>query len=376
MKMKTLYSKLILLFILIVAIGCKEDDTMSNTNVSKVEKLYAPSDNTFYNLGANSSALFEWQAAHAEDNGVVVYEVAFDKANGDFSNPIKVIPADGNGYRTTLNITFADLNKIAEMAGIQPEETGKLRWTVFSSKGINVQKSDVYRTIEVQRPGGFPTPDELYITGTASETGTDIASAIPFKKVSSSVFEIYTKLSAGTYQFASRKTGTPLVYYLDTKLKKDGSTTYTGDSKVYRIRVDFSTGGYTMDEITAIQLWFAPDSKFLFSYNYAGKGTWNALNKKIVFKAESWGRDERYKFKMSIKSKDGNTSDEWWGSSKQDNPRPDNNTAPSFWYLVPAPSNQWDNCFKFKAEDDNANVNGLIDFSATATAYTHSFTVI
>lgn len=375
--MKTLYLKLILISLLIFAIGCQDDDTMSNTNVSKVEKLYSPSDNTFYNLGANSSALFEWQSAHAEDNGVVVYEVAFDKDNGDFSNPIKVVPADGNGYRTTLNITFAELNKIAEMAGIQPEETGKLRWTVFSSKGINVQKPSVWRTIEVQRPGGFPTPDELFITGTASEGGTELSTAVPFKKISNSVFEIYTKLSAGAYQFASRNTGTPILYYLDgEKLKKDGTTTYSGDAKVYRIRVDFSTGAYTMDEITKIQLWFAPDSKFLFEYAYAGKGTWNALNKSIVFKQESWGRDERYKFKFSTLSKDGNASDEWWGSSKQDNPRPDNTTAPSFWYMVPAPSNQWDNCFKFKSEVDNAHVNALIDFSATAPAYTHSFTVL
>jgi len=350
---------------------------MSNTNVSAVEQLYAPSDNTFYNLAANSSALFEWQAAHAEDNGVVLYEVAFDKEGGDFSSPVKVVPADGNGYKTTLNVSFAELNKIAEMAGIQPEETGKLIWTVFSSKGLNVKKSSVKRTIEVLRPGGFPTPDELYITGSASEGGTDLASAVAFKKTGATVFEIYTQLKAGEYQFASRKTGTPDLYYLEgDKLKNNGTTTYNGATKAYRIRVDFSNGTYTMDEISKIELWFAPDAQLLFEYNYASKGTWNALNKHIEFKQESWGRDERYKFKFTVISMNGTTSEEWWGSTKEDNNRPDSSTPASFWYLVPVTSDRWNNCFKFNGAVDNANVNSLIDFSATATAYTHSFTVI
>lgn len=375
--MKTLYSKLFLLCILIFAIGCKDDDTMSHTTVSAVEQLYSPSDNTFYNLSANSSALFEWQPAHAEDNGVVFYEVVFDKVDGDFSHPVKVIPSDGNGSRTTLNLLFADLNKIAEMAGIQPEETGKLKWTVFSSKGINVMKSSAVRYIEVRRAGGFPTPDELYITGAGSEGGTDLSMAVPFKKVGNSVFEIYTQLKPGTYQFASRSTGTPDFFYLDgDKLKKDGSTTYSGDAKVFRIRVDFSNGTYNMSEISNVQLWFAPNAEFLFSYNYAGKGTWNALNKHITFKQESWGRDERYKFKFTLKTKDGNSFDEWYGSVKEDNNRPDDNTPLSFWYMTPVDNDQWHNCFKFKGSVDNKDVNALIDFSATAPAYTHSFTVL
>jgi hypothetical protein len=51
------------------------------------------------------------------------------------------MPSDGNGLYNKLTISFKDLNKIADLAGIQPQETGKLKWTVMSSKGINVQKS-------------------------------------------------------------------------------------------------------------------------------------------------------------------------------------------------------------------------------------------
>lgn len=374
--MKKIYSKFLLFALGILAVGCNNDDEMSHTKVSAVEALYFPADNTFLNLGAQSSALFEWEAAKAQDNGVVLYDVVFDVEGGDFSDPVFVVPSDGNGYKNQLNITFAELNRIAGLAGIQPETTGKLIWTVFSSKGINVMKSAVYRTIEVERPAGFPVPDELFITGTASEGGATLADAVPFKKISAAKFEIYTRLQPGDYQLVTRNQGTPLQYYIDgNSLKADGTTTYSGDTKVYRIVVDFSSGQVTMTEIVSVEIWFPPTGSYLFAYDYAGKGKWEALNKFIEFNQQSWGRDERYKFRFTVKNGD-TTSEEWFGSVNADNNRPDANTGAAYWYMVPVTNDYWNNCFKFAAINDMATVNGLIDFSATAPAYTHSFTNI
>src|SRR5690606_5958077 len=131
--MKTTYIKLLALLGFVLFAGCSDDDTITNTKVSSVEALYSPENNKFYNLGAQSSALFEWEAAKAEDNGVVLYDVAFDKEDGDFSNPIYVMPSDGKGFQSTLNLPFTELNKIAAMAGIQSEGIGKLKWTVNAS---------------------------------------------------------------------------------------------------------------------------------------------------------------------------------------------------------------------------------------------------
>lgn len=375
--MKNIYSKLVLLVCAIFLVGCENDDTMSHTNVSAVNALYSPANNKFFDLGAQSSAVFEWEGAKAEDNGVVLYDVVFDKDGGDFSKPIYTIPSDGNGFQKTLNLSFTELNKIAALAGIQSESIGKLKWTVYSSKGINIQKSTVSNTIEVQRPGGFPTPDQLFITGTASENGETVAEAQAFKKVGATTFEIYTKLKAGTYKFISRKNGTPEVFYIsEDKLKQDGATTYAGDSKVYKIKVDFSDGSTKTTEIKKIELWFPPESKYLFEYTYAGGGIWKAANKTIVFKQESWGRDERYKFKFTVVN--GTTSsEEWYGSVNGDNSRPDGaSVAASYWYMVPVTSDFWNNCFKFASAVDNKNVNAEVNFSAAATAYTHSFTVL
>jgi hypothetical protein len=375
--MKNIYSKLLIVICAIFLVSCDNDETMSHTNVSAVTALYSPANNKFFDLAAQSSAIFEWEAAKAEDNGAILYDVVFDKVDGDFSKPIYVIPSDGKGFQNKLNISFTELNKIAGMAGIAAESIGKLKWTVNSTKGLNVQKSTVSGVIEVQRPGGFPTPDQLFVTGTASEKGEVVADALPFKKTGATTFEIYTKLQAGSYKFISRKNGTPEVFYIsEGKLKQDGATTYAGDSKVYKIKVDFSDGSTTMTEIKKIELWFPPLGAYLFEYTYSGGGIWKAANKHIDFKVESWGKDERYKFKFTVVN-GATTSEEWYGSINGDNSRPDGaNVSASYWYMVPVTSDFWNNSFKFATAIDNSNVNAEVNFSATIPAYTHSFTKI
>jgi len=375
--MKNIYSKLLIVICAIFLVSCDNDETMSHTNVSAVNALYSPVENKFFDLGAQSSAIFEWEAAKAEDNGAILYDVVFDRESGDFSKPLYIIPSDGKGFQNKLNLSFTELNKIAEMAGIESQGIGKLKWTVYSSKGLNIQKSTVSRVIEVQRPSGFPAPDQLFITGTASENGETVSNAQAFKKTGATTFEIYTKLQAGSYKFITRKNGTPEVFYIgEGDLKQDGATTYTGDSKVYKIKIDFSDGSTTMTEIAKIELWFPPLGVYLFEYTYSGGGIWKADNKKIVFKQESWGRDERYKFKFTVVN-GATTSEEWYGSINVDNGnRPTETTPASFWYMVPVTSDFWNNSFKFTSAVDNKNVNAVIDFSATAPAYTHSFTVL
>lgn len=375
--MKKIYCQVLLLGLALIAlVSCKKDNKLSHTNVSPVAALYAPANNFFMNLNAQSSAVFEWEAAKAEDNGVVLYDVVFDKENGDFSNPVYTVPSDGKGLQRTLTLTFAELSRIAGMAGIQAEEVGKLKWTVVSSKGMNVRRSEVSRMIEVERPAGFPAPDQLFITGSATEGGADLSKALMMKKTSPNSFEIYTSLKDGEYSFAERNTGTPATYYIDNgKLKAEGKTTVSGGTKVYRIRLDFSTANTEMTEIETIGLWFAPDNKFLFELGYTANGTWETKDASIVFKQESWGRDERYKFRMKTKKADGSSADEWYGSVNRDNQRPTSTTAASYWHMTPVTNDRWDNCFKFNGDVDNKLNDVKVIFNGSVPQYTHSVTV-
>lgn len=373
--MKNFYSLMVFsLVVLLGMTGCEKEE-MNHTRVTPVNNLYAPQNNAFFNLSPRSSVTFEWEAAKAEDNGVVLYEVVFDKEDGDFSNPVYVIPSDGKGLQRSLSMTYAELSRIAGMAGIQPEASGKLKWTVWSSKGVNVQSSPVSHIIEVERPAGFPAPAEAFISGTATEGGDVLADAIPMKQVSGGIFEVYTSLKAGEYFISERNNGEPVTYSVSgDKLVSGGTTEVSGDEKVYRIRVDFTAATTGITEIQSVGLWFAPDDKFLFELPYVGNGVWEIKDAQITFKQEDWGRDERYKFRFKTTSADGSEADEWFGSSNRDNNRPTSTSPASYWFMTPVSSDRWDNSFKFADAVDNNTNDVQVIFNTTVPAYTHKVT--
>lgn len=354
--------------------GCKKDKELSHTNVTAVQALYFPENDKFVKLDGNGTVTFEWQQAKAEDNGYVSYEVAFAKQDGDFAKPIYSVASGRNGFDNTLVMTFSDLNRVATLAGIKPAEKGKLKWTVIASKGINPKIPTVSNVIEVERPDSFVTPNDLFITGAATEGGADLANARHFKNLGNGKFEIFTKLKDGEYQFASDNKGTPSLFSINAsgKLAENGSTAFAGE-KVMRLVLDFGTREVQMTEITALGLWFSPDGKILFDLPYVGNGTWLANDKPIVFKTESWGKDERYKFRFTVKNAAGQSSTEYYGSKNKDNNRPDASSPASYYEVVPVDNSQYDYSFKFTSGADNHNADVKVDFSGAT--YTHSVTV-
>ena len=372
--MKTSLVKLTLIVSLFLAFtGCQKDE-LSNTNVTAVKTLYEPTNGKSVVLQSSASAslYFEWEPAKAEDSGMVLYEIAFDKEGGDFTKPIYRIASDNNGGYNHATLSHKQLNKIAAMAGIQSAATGKLSWTIFSSKGINDVKAAETRTIELTRLAGFAeVPVDVFVTGDASEGGADLTKASIMKSTANGEFEVYTKLTAGkTYYFTDAKVGTPRKFYTDKGLVKEGTTGSTiAKTGVYRIKIDFNIGSSVYTEITDMQLFFCPTNAFLFSLDYQAKGAWKASSKPITFKQEGWGRDERYKFKMTTVNSAGETVEEWLGTPNTDS-RPTASSPASYYYLYPVDNSQWNGKFKFAGEIDNS----LADVSVLLQAdgpYTH-----
>ena len=122
---KFFYCTTVAVIIATIFAGCKKDKTLQNTNVTEVKNLFLPENNKFVKLDPPAGTIaFEWEQAKSADNGFVLYEVAFDKENGDFSKPIYTIPSDQNGLQNKLTIAYKDLNKIAQLAGIEALATG------------------------------------------------------------------------------------------------------------------------------------------------------------------------------------------------------------------------------------------------------------
>ncbi len=373
--MKTLLINLAIVSSLIIAIsGCDEDDKLNNTKVTAVKALYEPAADKLVVLQSSASATvyFEWEPAKAEDGGMVLYELAFDVEGGDFSSPVYKMASDNNGGYNHATVSHKQLNKIGAMGGIGSAETGKLIWTVFSSKGINDLKGEEIRTLTITRLAGFAEiPVDVYVSGAGSEGGSNLAEASVMKAIAPGEFEIYTKLTADQpFFFTDGTSGTPRQFYVDNKVLKEGDSNSTVETTgVYRINIDFNTGSTVFTEILDLQLYFSPLGENIFSLPYVGNGIFKASSQPITFKQEGWGRDERYKFTMAVKDSEGNESVEWWGTLNSTDGRPTGNDE--YYYMTITPESRWDDKWKFDGIMDLALVDVIVYLQAEGP-YTHN----
>jgi len=345
--MKAIIIKLTILTSFIFAFfACNNDGEVRELNVSAVKTLYEPDNGKAIVLQSSASAtvLFSWEAALAEDGGMVLYEIAFDKTGGDFSNPVFITASDNNGGKTSATITHKQLNQIAALMGIESAATGSFQWTVFSSKGINQVKAQETRTITVTRLEGFANiPDNVYITGDATEAGADIANASILKKTDDGMFEIYTQLTAGkSFKFINSTAGTPTEYSLSGDKLVEGGTSAVDETGVYKYALDFNIGSFTVKKVNTVY-WFLNWSQREIELPYAGNGTWAITNYTVTGLPDgSDNTDDRYKFRM-----ESSTGETEWRAISNDS-KPTGNA--SYYYMVEKTNvDQWTNGEIWKA---------------------------
>jgi starch-binding outer membrane protein SusE/F len=375
-KMKKLLNAAgIMLALLLMIASCKKDERALNENLTAVSNLVAPLDQAAIQLEPTTSAsvLFIWDKTVAEDGNLVLYEIAFDKESGDFSHPVYKSVSDGGGVEGQITLTHKVLTKIAALGGIQSSSTGKLKWTVIASKATNQKISTISRVIELVRPAGFAeVPAALYLTGSATEGGADLANAIPLKKLESGVFEIYTSLKAGTYLLTDKASEGGKQFYTEGAVIKEGSSTVTVTDtlKVYRLRYDFNVASVLdATEIKSLGLFMSAYNSEIAQLAYVGSGIFQSPVTPIEFYQFSWGRDERYKFAVHTPAEV-----QYVGSVNGNNGSPVGQPA-SYFYLTPVTDNQWDNTFKFNPSADMHNVKVTVSFGV-AGQYTHEVTTL
>lgn len=374
--MKAISIKCAVLFSFILAFtACSSDGEVRDLGVNAVKTLYEPDNGKAVVLQASASAslYFEWEPSLAEDGGAVLYEVAFDKADGDFSNPVSIVTADNNGGDNHATITHKQLNQIAALAGVESAEEGTLKWTVYASKGINPVKAEEERTLTVTRLAGFAeVPSQLYIIGEATEVGADLDKAMIMRKVTDGEFEVFIKLTEGqSFKFVSANTGTPTEYSLSgEKLVEGGSTTVT-KTGIYKYYVDFNAGSFTSKEVTKVK-WFLNWSQREIELEYQGMGVWALNNYTMSGLDGSDNTDDRYKFRME--SSEGET--EWRAAINNDN-KPTGNDE--YFYMTEKTNvDQWTNneVWKTPATDGWNDKTYDVTFSLnTQSAYTHSLVI-
>lgn len=361
---------LFLLAILALA-GCKKDNKFREVNVTEVATYYAPDDNRNVLLQNSSTAslYFEWEKSIAEDNGLVYYDVLFDKVGGDFSKPIYAVPADNNGISTSASITHKVLNRIGALAGYKPAEEGVLQWTVVASRGLRKTQSKLSRKINVTFLSGVEAPVALYLTGEGTEGGADLSKALSVKAMpGGSEFVIYARLTAGkSYTFVDSKTKVSRTFSVDAggaTFKENATGATVQKDGIYRISLDFSASTVTIAEITKLDFFMCTPQK-RETLTYQGAGVWKSNSFVPDFTNGGFG-DDRYFFWMTIAGVEQKV-----GSANKDNQPPSTKTGPYFnLNFYPADKNQWDYSFKFP----NRNIKSAtvtVSFSGEAENYTH-----
>ena len=180
---------------LLAMVSCQEDYEL-NTDFAVPTELSSPASIQL-NVSSPTPVVLSWSGGGAADGGIVLYEVLFDKADGDFSKPLATVKSD-LGAATSLSITHAAINTIARNAGIYPLETGDIKWTVNASKGGVVKRTDKVATITVTRGEGIDNiPAELYLYGSATENSGQ--GGIPFRCVEEGSFPDLYKIVCWKY---------------------------------------------------------------------------------------------------------------------------------------------------------------------------------
>jgi hypothetical protein len=352
--------------------SCKKDTRELNQNLRPVSKLNLPEDQVALTLqpATTSSVEFKWAAATAEGGNHLLYELAFDREDGDFSKPIYKTVSQGGGVETSVTLSHKELNKIANMGGIAASSTGRLKWTILASIGTSVVPGSVSRSIQISRPAGFAElPSEMYITGSATEGGEDVEKAVKLKKNEDGVFEIYTSLKNGGYILTDQPAAGGKKYYVDNGLIKEGDVPFkVNEDKNYRLTYDFNVATANMVEIQSVGLWMSAYNAEIGQLTYQGNSTWSGASIPIEFFQFSWGKDERYKFVMHTSA-----GLQFMGSPRTDNGTPAGQEA-SYFFLVPVSNDQWANTYKFDPAADRKNVKVDLLFKTDAP-YTHVITV-
>lgn len=373
MKKLFILSLMVLLYALALN-SCKKDVKALDLSVQPVTAITAPSNDTSITIAPTTgiSVVFKWAPSATQD--LVLYELVFDKADGDFSKPVYKVLSDGLGVQTQATVSQKTLNSIANAAGVAALATGTIKWAVIVSKVTTNKVSTVSHTLQVTRPAGFANvPNSIYLTGSATEQGTDVAKALPFKKISDGVFELYTSLQPGTYSLIDNTTGTPTTYSVSgSNILLNGETTVAGSKTVYRISLDFGNAAATLTQIVSVNMFLAINNQIWFTLPYVGNSQWELDGANVVIPQEPWGDESRYKYEFMVKDAAGNQSTEWYGSANGDNPDPTTSTPLSYFYMYPVTSSTFDNCFKMVPSYSGKKCNINVNYSPTIPQYTNS----
>ncbi len=374
--MKTIVNKLPVMILAAFTLwACQEQKLdYKNGSLDGVSQLIAPAgDGTTYLSNTTDVLNFKWKTVNS---GAVKYEVSFS-SSATGAEIYRFVPTDG-ALTGTTGISLALLDQIASMAGILTGSEGDIYWTVYSKKGTaEVKATAASKKLPVKRFTGFAeAPVHLYITGGATEGGTDITKAQQFRNDEENVFKVVTSLKAGQpFFFTNNNAGTgysEYSFYPDKKIYvEDGDPMTVEADGIYRITANIARNRYTIELLENLSLYYPAGMdvngdgvlKYSFPMEYQGGGIWKLADFKFAF------TDNRYQFRLDVAGKE-----RIWGSKDSD-ANPPTVIGGSYYYIFEnaVAADGYSYSYKLMSSLIGLTTDIYVDMSASATQPTHRF---
>lgn len=227
---------------------------------------------------------FTWTGASSSDEYGVYYSVVIDSIDSEnFDTPILEVKASNSGKALTASIAYNLLDEALSLAGYPANAVANVKWAVKASC-LSRATYDVAE-IAIKRFEHEIIPGSLYISGEATEAGSNLANAIQMTRIKgaggvlTNKYEVYTSLTADkSYKFYSAKSLPAHTYGgTQTEIVKTGQPIVASTTGVYRITVDLGANSCQMlkiDRMGVIGEIFASGWGSDKELTYQGGGVW------------------------------------------------------------------------------------------------------
>lgn len=209
----------------------------------------------------NEEFEFNWDPAVSSERYQVRYQVVIDTVgNENDGNPILSKASENGGRDTQVAFTAAEIDLALSYAGYAAGEVSELEITVIANS-IDKQSLDSH-TLSISRFDTEYKPEQLFISGSATEAGNNLSEAIPARALTDSegnltyIFEAYTHLEAGeTFRLFSN-TELPAHIYggSEGNIEKNATGISVEESGEYRLSFDFENSTYDLMPIEKLSI--------------------------------------------------------------------------------------------------------------------------
>lgn len=232
-KKKQRIMQIIRLFLFLLLIGiipaCEDNGVILPDAINNELKLSVSSDNVVLTQKEASNTIdFTWTTGSNQGTGASIdYIFQLDKKGNGFSGAITI---NMGKAVYTKSYTYSQINELLlNQWGFSDNESGTLESRVIAIVSSDLVEPDTSEVVEISLTSYVPVTTQLFIIGSATEVGWDIANAIELEPDSEdpTIFKFNGTLSPGTFKFpVNRNTDWGQDMYMR-------DTTSTDSSKIY-----------------------------------------------------------------------------------------------------------------------------------------------